>query len=114
MREASSLVLSARLQADGAIVRVYDPVAEDEARKMIHGVEFATSALDCVADADAVVLVTEWPEFKELDWREVAGAMAGRVIVDGRNALEPDAIRAAGLDYEGIGRQTNISSLSVA
>src|SRR3954464_9422345 len=68
MREASSLVLSARLQADGAIVRVYDPVAEDEARKLIHGVEFATSPLDCVRDADAVVLVTEWGEFKELDW----------------------------------------------
>src|SRR4051812_41924771 len=60
MREASSLVLSARLQAEGATVSAYDPVAEEEARKRVHGVEFAASALDCVRDADAVVLVTEW------------------------------------------------------
>src|SRR5213080_34536 len=102
MREASSLVLSARLQSDGAAVVAFDPVAEEEARKLIHGLEFAPSARDCVAGADAPVLVTEWAEFKDLDWREVAGAMAGRLIVDGRNALDPDEIRAAGLDYEGI------------
>jgi UDPglucose 6-dehydrogenase len=109
MREASSLVLSARLQSDGATVSAFDPVAEEEARKLIHGVEFAESALDCVRDADAVVLVTEWKEFKDLDWREVAGAMAGRLIVDGRNALDPEVIHAAGLDYEGIGRQGRVS-----
>src|SRR3954462_10545275 len=109
MREASSLVLSARLQSDGAIVRAFDPVAEEEARKLIHGVEFATSPLDCMRDADAVVLVTEWGEFKELDWAEVREAMAGRLIVDGRNALDPEAIHAAGLDYEGIGRQGRVS-----
>src|SRR3954447_18279649 len=113
MREASSLVLSARLQSDGATVSAYDPVSEDEAREMLHGVEFATDALACVRDADAVVLVTEWQEFKDLDWRQVADAMAGRLIVDGRNALEPEAIRAAGLEYEGIGRQSRVS-LSVA
>src|SRR3954449_75536 len=109
MREASSLVLSARLQSDGATVSAFDPVAEEEARKLIHGVDFAESAVDCVRDADAVVLVTEWKEFKDLDWREVAGAMAGRLIVDGRNALDPEAIHAAGLDYEGIGRQGRVS-----
>src|SRR3954449_1701172 len=70
MREASSLVLSARLQADGARVRVYDPVAEQEARKLIGGVEFAGSALAAVDGADAVVLVTEWEEFLQLDWNE--------------------------------------------
>jgi UDPglucose 6-dehydrogenase len=104
MREATSLVLSARLQAAGALVSVFDPVAEEEARQLIHGVDFADSALDCVEGADAVVLVTEWQEFRELDWGRVAEAMAGRVIVDGRNALDPEAVRAAGLIYEGIGR----------
>jgi len=104
MREASSLVLSARLQAAGADVSVYDPVAEDEARKLIHGVRFATDAIDCAADADAVVLVTEWDEFKTLDWSAVAGAMSGTVIIDGRNALDPQSVRAAGLEYEGVGR----------
>ena len=72
MREASSLVLSARLNAAGARVRAYDPVAEDEARKLIQGVEFKPSAAEAVEGADAVVLVTEWPEFGELDFAEVA------------------------------------------
>ena len=104
MREATSLVLSARLQAAGALVSAYDPVAEEEARELIHGVDFADSALGCVEGADAVVLVTEWQEFQELDWTRVAAAMRSRVVVDGRNALDPDAVRAAGLVYEGIGR----------
>ncbi len=72
MREASSLVLSARLQAAGARVRAYDPVAEDEARKLIRGVDFKPSAAEVVDGADAVVLVTEWPEFGELDFDAVA------------------------------------------
>jgi len=104
MREATSLVLSARLQADGATVAGYDPVAEDEARKLIQNLEFAPSAADCVDGADAVVLVTEWSEFKELDWADVARRMSGTLVIDGRNALDADAIRAAGLVYEGIGR----------
>jgi UDPglucose 6-dehydrogenase len=104
MREASSLVLSARLLADGAVLSAYDPVAEDEARKLIPGVELAPSALEAVAGADAIVLVTEWPEFGELDLAAVAGAMAGNLIVDGRNYLDPAAVRGAGMLYEGIGR----------
>jgi len=104
MREASSLVLSARLLADGAAISVYDPVAEEEARKLIPGVTFAESALAAVAGADAVVLVTEWSEFGELDFAAVAGAMDGRLMVDGRNFLDPVAVRGAGLLYEGIGR----------
>jgi UDPglucose 6-dehydrogenase len=107
MREASSLVLSARLQADGAGVRAYDPVAEDEARKLMVGVEFADSALDALAGADACVIVTEWPEFVELDWSEAAERMAGTLVVDGRNCVEPAAVAAAGLDYEGIGRSSD-------
>jgi UDPglucose 6-dehydrogenase len=110
MREASSLVLSARLQADGAKVRVYDPVATDEARHLIRGVHFATDALDAVAGADAVVLVTEWDEFVALDWPEVAARMAGTLVLDGRNALAAEAVAAAGLTYEGIGRRTLTSS----
>ena len=104
MREASSLVLSARLSADGAIVSAYDPVAEEQARSLIQGVRFADSALDALADADAAVLVTEWPEFSELEWKSVAEAMKGRLVIDGRNALDADAVHAAGLLYEGIGR----------
>jgi UDP-glucose 6-dehydrogenase len=111
MRDASSLVLSARLQADGANIRVFDPVAEREARTLIRGVHFATDALDAVQGADAVVLVTEWKEFLDLDWAQVGERMAGSLVLDGRNALDPRAIAAAGLTYEGIGRGT-LTSLS--
>jgi UDPglucose 6-dehydrogenase len=107
MREASSLVLSARLQAEGAHIRAYDPVAEEEARVLMPGgMTFADSALEAVQGADAVVLVTEWPEFSGLDWVEVAAAMSGNLVVDGRNALDPEVVRSAGLIYEGIGRPT--------
>jgi UDPglucose 6-dehydrogenase len=104
MREASSLVLSARLQAAGARVRAYDPVAESEARKLIRGIEFKASVEEAVDGADAVVLVTEWPEFGALDFGDIAAAMRGDLVVDGRNFLDPDAVRDAGLAYEGIGR----------
>src|SRR4051794_36935717 len=105
MREASSLVLAGRLQADGARVRVYDPVAEEAARAVMSGVEFADSAIDAVDGADAVVLVTEWPEFAELDWGEVASRMRGDLIIDGRNALDGARVAESGLAYEGIGRR---------
>jgi UDPglucose 6-dehydrogenase len=114
MREASSLVLSARLQAAGAKVRAYDPVAEAEARKMLQGVEFAASAEAAVEGADAVVLVTEWPEFRELDLRAAADSMRGSLLVDGRNFLDPDAATGAGLTYEGVGRPALAERSSVA
>jgi UDPglucose 6-dehydrogenase len=104
MREASSLVLAARLQGSGARVRAYDPIASREARKLMSGVELAESALEAVQGADAVVLVTEWPEFAKLDWNEVADAMAGRVLIDGRNFIDRDIAQAAGFEYEGVGR----------
>ena len=104
MREASSLVLAARLAADGAVVSAYDPVAEEQARKLMVGVQFADSALEALEGADAAVLVTEWPEFAELDWREVGERMRGRLLVDGRDFLDPEAVQAAGFAYECIGR----------
>jgi UDPglucose 6-dehydrogenase len=104
MREASSLVLAARLQADGATVTAYDPIAEDEARKRMRGVQFADSALDAIEGADAAILVTEWPEFAELDWHEVKARMAGDLLVDGRNFTDRASVESAGLIYEGIGR----------
>jgi UDPglucose 6-dehydrogenase len=97
-------VLSARLQAAGAQVSAYDPIAEEEARRLMPRIEFAGDVLECVTGADAVVLVTEWDEFKSMDLDAVAERMAGRVLIDGRNALDPAAARAAGLTYEGIGQ----------
>jgi UDPglucose 6-dehydrogenase len=104
MREASSLVLAARLQADGASVSAYDPVATNEARKLMRGVDFHDSPLAAVDGADAVILVTEWPEFATLDWQAVGERMTGDLLVDGRNYADREAVRVAGLVYEGIGR----------
>ena len=76
MREASSLVLSARLSADGAEVVAYDPVAEQQARALVSSIVFADSPLAAARDADAVVLVTEWPEFVQCNWEQVAARCA--------------------------------------
>jgi UDPglucose 6-dehydrogenase len=104
MREASSLVLAARLQGEGAQVSAYDPVAADAARDLLEGVELCGSALEALDGADAAVLVTEWPEFAELDWAEAARRMAHPLLIDGRNFLDSDALVTAGFEYEGIGR----------
>jgi UDPglucose 6-dehydrogenase len=105
IREATSLVLSGRLQGEGANVRVYDPVAARRADGMLGGARICESALEAVDGADAVVLVTEWAEFGELDWAgEVKSHMRVPLVVDGRNFLDRDALEAAGFTYEGIGR----------
>ena len=104
MREASSLVLASRLEGEGASVVAYDPVAEQQARELLPSVEMAGSSMDALDGADAAVLVTEWPEFAELDWGEVAKRMSNPLLVDGRNFLDPKVIRAAGIAYEAIGR----------
>ena len=104
MREASSLVLAARLQGEGAEVVAYDPVAADRAADMLGSVEMATSAMEALEGADAAVLVTEWPQLAEVDWAAAAGRMRNALFVDGRNMLEPERMRAAGFEYEGIGR----------
>jgi UDPglucose 6-dehydrogenase len=104
MRGATSLVMAARLQGEGASVVGYDPVASERAREVLPGVEMAGNALEALDGADAAVLVTEWPEFAELDWAAVAKTMKTPLLVDGRNFLDPEAVRAAGITYEAIGR----------
>jgi UDPglucose 6-dehydrogenase len=105
IREATSLVLAGRLQGEGANVRVYDPVASGRAGEMLAGARICESALEAVDGADAVVLVTEWPEFGELDWaNEVKARMRVPLVVDGRNFLDRDELERAGFTYEGIGR----------
>jgi UDPglucose 6-dehydrogenase len=104
LREASSLVLAPRLQGEGATVVGYDPVAGERAREVLPEVELADSALEALEGADAAILVTEWPEFAELDWSDVARRMANPLLIDGRNFLDPKKVRAAGIAYEGIGR----------
>jgi UDPglucose 6-dehydrogenase len=106
MREAPSRVIAYRLLSEGAEVRAWDPVARPED---LHGIELSDSILDAVRDADAAVIVTEWPELKDIATQEVRDAMSRPVIVDGRNLLDPVATRAAGFIYEGIGRPRHAS-----
>jgi len=105
IREATSLVLAGRLQGEGAHVRVYDPVATDRAHEQLGGAFVAADALEALDGADAVVLVTEWPEFRDLDWAgEVKDRLKTPVVVDGRNFLDREALVEAGYTYEGVGR----------
>jgi UDPglucose 6-dehydrogenase len=104
IREASSLVLAARLLSEGANVRVWDPVALGAARERMRGVEFYDDPLGAIRDTDAVVIVTEWRQVLEMDWPAAVGHMRRPIVIDGRNVLDPDALRAAGAIYEGIGR----------
>ena len=108
MRDAPSLVLAPRLLAEGAHVRAWDPVVADEARELLRGVELAPTLLDAVAGADAAVIVTEWAELRNLVSAQVRGAMRNPLIVDGRNMLDPEAVRAAGFAYEAIGRTSSV------
>jgi UDPglucose 6-dehydrogenase len=111
IREATSLVLAARLQSEGANVRVYDPIAIERARELLGGARVCESALDALSGADAAVLVTEWPEFRELDWAgEVRERMARPLVVDGRNFLDAELLRSAGFVFEGIGRPSDLAS----
>jgi UDPglucose 6-dehydrogenase len=105
LREAPSLVLAARFLAEGAQVVAWDPVVD--AREILHGVEFADTAAAALAGADAAVIVTEWPELRDLPWSRLRETMRTPLLVDGRNLLDPGAMREAGYAYEAIGRATS-------
>ena len=104
MREASSLVLASRLIAEGADVRGWDPIAIDQARSLLPGVELFENPVDALRGADAGVIVTEWPQIRDLPFGELVSAMRTPLIIDGRNLLEPALLRGVGFVYEGIGR----------
>jgi UDPglucose 6-dehydrogenase len=107
MREAPSIPIVARLIEAGAAVRAYDPVGMAQARPLLPPtVAFAHDAFDAARDADALVVITEWNEFRALAPARLAEAMRGRLIVDLRNVFDPAAMRAAGFAYHGIGRAT--------
>src|SRR5438477_1828514 len=105
MREAPSIVLASRLLAEGAEVRAWDPVARP--RELLQSATFCDTPLEAVTGADAAVIVTEWPQLRELATPETRAAMRRPIIVDGRNLLDPAAVRAAGFAYEGVGRPSS-------
>jgi UDPglucose 6-dehydrogenase len=104
MREAPSLPLIKGLVERGATVSAFDPVARHQAEPLLKGIEFAGNAYAAANGADALVVVTEWDEFRAIDLDKVAAAMRGKVLVDLRNVYDPAEAEAAGLTYFGIGR----------
>ena len=106
MREAKSLDVVHQLVAGGATVRAYDPVAVDNARPLLpESVIYAASPYEAAQDADAVVLITEWNEFKYLNLERLRGVLRRRIIFDGRNIWEPERMRRLGFEYYSIGRK---------
>jgi nucleotide sugar dehydrogenase len=106
MREAKSLDVVHQLVAGGATVRAYDPVAVDNARPLLpESVTYAASPYEAAQDADAVVLITEWNEFKYLNLERLRGVLRRRIIFDGRNIWEPERMRRLGFEYYSIGRK---------
>jgi UDPglucose 6-dehydrogenase len=105
LREAPSLDIAKVLLAAGANVRGFDPAAMERARALIPDVEYMNDAYEVAAGADALVLVTEWNEFRHLDLARVKQSMRRPVIVDGRNIYDPKVMRELGFTYRGIGRE---------
>lgn len=106
LRDAPSLQIAEKLIQMGARVRAYDPIAMDACREQHPDLRvlYCNDALSAAEHADALVLVTEWPEFAGLDLKDLAGRMNNPVLVDGRNLFDPQRAREAGFDYTGIGR----------
>jgi UDPglucose 6-dehydrogenase len=104
MRDAPSLPLIQGLQKGGASVTAFDPVAMEHAAPMLPGISMARDAYAAAQGADALVIVTEWDEFRALDLGKLANALRGKVLVDLRNVYEPGEAERAGLSYFGVGR----------
>ena len=106
IRESSSIYLVRKLVEAGATVRAYDPAAMDEAKKQIDDTIFySEDPYDALKGADALALMTEWPEFHLCDFSRMTELMKGKVIFDGRNIYDPAELRAKGFEYFGIGRK---------
>jgi len=107
MRDAPSLVIIPRLLEDGATVRAYDPVSMVNAKRLLkeyEGITFVQDAYEAVKDADLLLLLTEWNEFREADLAKITTLMRGKVILDGRNIYDPEKVQKLGFTYLGVGR----------
>ncbi|MHB0988203.1 MAG: UDP-glucose dehydrogenase family protein [Bellilinea sp.] len=107
IREAPALELIHLLENEGAVIQAYDPQAMDNARQVLTKTRLVKTPYEVAAGADALVLATEWNEFKQLDFERVAQLMRGKLILDGRNQWDADRLRALGFMYYGIGRGNN-------
>jgi UDPglucose 6-dehydrogenase len=103
IREAPSIDLMRELKRDGALLKATDPQAMDNAKKIFDGCEYFEDPYEVARHSDALVLITEWPEFAALDWKIIAGLMKGELIFDGRNFLDRTKLKEAGLKVIGVG-----------
>ncbi len=111
MREAPSLVIIKKLLDAGAKVKAYDPVAMEEAKRMLgDSIELIDDQHEVLIDADGLFVITEWPEFKFPNLKIMDKLLKGKVIFDGRNIYNPEELAEAGFDYLGIGR-SNIKKI---
>jgi len=104
MREASSLSVIALLEEQGCQIKAYDPVAMESAAKLMPTVTYCADAYEVAKGSDAIILVTDWDEFKELDMRRICSLMKCPILIDGRNFYDPEEMTQAGFIYEGVGR----------
>jgi UDPglucose 6-dehydrogenase len=104
MREAPSIEIAQELIANGALVRAYDPVAVENARLLLPAVELFDDPYKMAQGCDALMVITEWNEFKQLDLERLRTVMKTPVLFDGRNVYNPSEIRALGFTYRGVGR----------
>jgi len=104
MRDAPSLTIIPRLQDKGATIRAYDPEAMEEAKELLKDVDYADGPYTCIEGADALVIITEWDEFRALDMRRVKAALDAPHVIDLRNIYQPDTMRSAGFNYTSVGR----------
>ncbi len=104
MREAPSVEIIHLLQNEGAHIRAYDPVAMDRAREILNEVTFCQDPYEVAQGCDALIVVTEWNEFKHLDMNWIKQAMRQAVLIDGRNIYDPEEMKALGFTYRGVGR----------
>ena len=104
MREAPSIPLITGLLDMGAKVRAHDPVGMEQARKELPDIEYFDDPYECVKGADAMVVVTEWVQYRTLDLERLKSDMAQPVVIDLRNIFEPELMKASGFIYEGVGR----------
>ena len=104
VRNSLALKVIDHLEKDGAIVRAHDPVAIPEVHVLKPDLTYCQDPYEAVEDADALLILTEWPSFKDLDYGRIKALMAGPFVVDGRNLLDPDTMADLGFSYVGIGR----------
>ncbi len=104
MRDSPSLAILPPLMAAGAVVRAYDPAAQEEALRLMPGLVGGNNAHQIMEGADLLLIMTEWNQFRNLDWAKVKTTMRGRVVVDLRNVYPPQLVRDAGFEYHSVGR----------